>query len=372
MPKLNTVFVILSVVVLGLPTTVAAQTTPPGQTANAVQTTPPGQSQDTAQTTQPARTADTAQTAQPGQTPVTAQTTPLAQTPDTAQVVVQQTEVTLDGRLTFGGVGFVAGEGTTITVEDDQGGVQARLEPLAVDATGQIATVSVAVPGGLAPGPHTLHITGLSSQRFGHAAFQLQWQPPTVHLDAYTGKPTHHFSFSGSGFVPGEQVDVFLDNPRSDSFGSQASEPLASVAADPRGELASHELTIPQVAPGDYRLAFVGRTSHAPVSVGFNVQGFHPWAVLDNYSIAPHQSVGFEGQDFVPGEVVQVYLNSRLSQPVAQATADAQGHFALHDAFELPDLVGHNQLIFVGQQSQTEVTATFAAATSAPRPATPE
>src|SRR5262249_20699851 len=123
-------------------------------------------------------------------------------------------------------------------------------------------------------------------------------------------------------------------------------------------------LTIPSMGPGDYQLVFVGRTSQMPASVGFNVQGFHPWAVLDNYYIAPQAPVGFRGEDFIPGELVQVYLNTRLSQPVAQVTADANGHFAVQNAFLLPNVTGGNQLIFVGQQSQTEVTAGFAAATN--------
>ena len=181
--------------------------------------------------------------------------------------------------------------------------------------------------------------------------------PPTVHLDAYTGKPTHTFKFSGGGFVPTEAVDIYL--------GPQTGDPLATVSADSRGEI-GQELTIPMVAPGDYNLAFVGRTSHTPANVGFNVQGFQPWAVLDNYYIAPHGGVGLDGEDFIPGEVVQVFLNTRLSDPLAQITADADGHFAVKNAFDLPDLTGNNQLIFVGQLSQTEVTATFTAATPTP------
>src|SRR5438105_7890426 len=194
------------------------------------------------------------------------------------------------------------------------------------------------------------------------AAAQSTGQPPTVHLDAYTGKPSHNFGFSGSGFVPGEQVDVYL--------GPQTSDPLMTVAADGQGDIRGQNMTIPFISAGDYSLAFIGRSSHIPATVGFNVQGFHPWAVLDNYYIAPHASVGFDGEDFVPGEVVQVYLNTRLSDPVAQVSADANGHFAVNNGFELPRLTRNNQRIFVAQQSQTEVTATFAAATP-PTPTTP-
>jgi hypothetical protein len=189
----------------------------------------------------------------------------------------------------------------------------------------------------------------------------VQWQPPSVHLDTYTGKPTQRFSFAGVGFVPGEQVDVYL--------GAQATAPLTSVTADGRGDITGRDMVIPSVSPGDYTLSFVGLGSNKPVSVGFNVQGFHPWTILDHFYVTPHTGVGFEGTDFVPGEVVQVFLNTRLSQPVAQVTADADGRFRTTNAFTLPDLTGNNELIFVGQQSQTEVTATFAAAT--PPPANP-
>ena len=118
------------------------------------------------------------------------------------------------------------------------------------------------------------------------------------------------------------------------------------------------------MTPGDYQLVCVGQSSHNPATVGFNVQGFHPWVVLNNYYVKPQSGVGFSGDDFVPGEPVQVYLNTRLSQPVAQVTADANGHFGVDNAFPLPNVTGNNQLIFVSRQSQTEVTATFAAATN--------
>jgi hypothetical protein len=180
--------------------------------------------------------------------------------------------------------------------------------------------------------------------------------PPSVHLDSYTGKPTHSFAFSGNGLAPGEAVDVYL--------GDQCAGPLATVSADSQGAITAQTLSVPLMTPGDYQLVFVGQSSHTPATVGFNVQGFHPWVVLNNYYVKPQSGVGFSGDDFVPGEPVQVYLNSRLSQPVAQVTADANGHFGVDNAFPLPNVTGNNQLIFVSQQSQTEVTATFAAATN--------
>ena len=186
--------------------------------------------------------------------------------------------------------------------------------------------------------------------------------PPTLHVDTYTGKPTHTFSFEGAGFAPNEPVDLFM--------GSHAAGLLVAVQADERGNVSGHNIAIPLIPPGDYTMTLNGRTSQTPAIVGFNVQGFHPWVVLDNYYITPGASVGFQGDDFVPGEIVQVYLNTVLTQPVAQAPADADGRVAAQNAFELPNVTDNNQLIFVGQQSQTRVTATFTAAT--PRPSSPD
>ena len=177
--------------------------------------------------------------------------------------------------------------------------------------------------------------------------------PPTVRLDSYTGKPTQSFAVSGNGFAPGEAVDIYL--------GDRTAGPLATVSADAQGDITSHSLSIPSMSPGDYQMVLVGRTSQSPTSVGFNIQGFHPWAVLDNYYVAQQSEVGFRGEDFVPGEVVDVYLNTRMSDAVAHVTADANGHVAARDVSR-PNIPGAYELIIVGHQSQTEVTATFSVA----------
>src|SRR5207248_2510637 len=43
-------------------------------------------------------------------------------TPDSAQITLQATGLTFDGRLTFNGHGFVAGESCSVSIEDAQGG----------------------------------------------------------------------------------------------------------------------------------------------------------------------------------------------------------------------------------------------------------
>jgi hypothetical protein len=297
-------------------------------------------------TPRPTQGPTTAPTVAPSATPA-----PFSQGP--TFVLLRAKEVTADARLNFMGQGFAAGEQTTVTVEDPQGVVEATLGPVVIQDDGRFDEVSMAVPAGLVPGPHTLHVVGATSGHSAKTSFRLRWLPPTIKLDAYSGKAKHSFSFSGAGFAPGEDVDVLM--------GGLGGSPLATYTADDQGAVVGRDVPIPLVQAGDYPLYFVGRDSGSPVSVGFNVQGFRPWAVLDNYNPPPYSLMGFSGEDFVPGEVVLIYLNQRTTQPLTQVQADDTGRFVVKNAFELPELKGENHVIFIGQQSAAEITVSFMA-----------
>ena len=176
-------------------------------------------------------------------------------------------------------------------------------------------------------------------------------QTPSVHLELYSGKPAHTLTFTGTGFEPSEDVDVSLSE-----------QSLATITADAEGRILHAGISIPLLSAGDYTVSFVGRTSRIPVAVGLNIQGFRPWVVLHNYYVSPQSGVGFNGEDFVPGETVSVYLNSTLGEPVVQVTADGDGRITMANALSPTNLTGDNRLIFVGQQSHAELTATFTVA----------
>jgi hypothetical protein len=268
--------------------------------------------------------------------------------------LLRAVDVTADARLNFLGQGFLNGEKITVTVGDGRGRVEATLESVTAADDGRIDEVSVPVPSGLAPGAHILRAVGSASGRSARATFQLRWLPPNVKLDEYTAKGQHTFGFVGSGFAPGELVDLHL--------GGLGGAPLATFQADAQGNVVGRDVTVPLVQPGDYPLYFAGRSSQSSASVGFNVQGYKPWVVLDNYSPPPYYPMGFQGEDFVPGETVQVFLQQRAGQLVAQVTADASGRFRVKGAFELPELTKRDsRLVFVGQESRTEISANFIA-----------
>ena len=267
-------------------------------------------------------------------------------------ILIRAPDLTAGARLNFQGQGFLAGEQARVTIEGAGGQVEAELDPVTISKDGNLDEVSVVLPGGVGRGEHTLRATGVSSGRSARATFTVVYVTPKIALDTYSAKSNHTFGFTGTGFLPGERVEVRL--------GGLGGSPLATLQSDAQGSVTAQDVALPLIQAGDYLLYFVGEQSQTPVSVGFNVQGFSPWVVLDNYSLAPYSTMGFTGQDFVPNEEIEVYLGQRTGQPLLRLAADPKGQFAVKNAFVLPDVAhGDQQLLFVGHQSGAQITAKF-------------
>jgi hypothetical protein len=269
-----------------------------------------------------------------------------------AFVLLRSRQITAGARLNFQGQGFLPGEQAAVTIEDSHAAVEATLDAVTISKDGNLDEVSVNVPDGLGRGDHVVRVAGITSGRSAQAILTLLYVTPKITLDTYSAKSDHTFGFSGSGFTPGELVDVRL--------GGLGGSPLATVPSDAQGNVAAQDVPLPLIQAGDYLVYFVGEQSQTPVSMGFNVQGFSPWVVLHTYAAAPYSPMGFTGQDFVPGDQVEVYLGQRSGQPLIRLAADATGQFAVTGAFNLPDLSpGDHQLIFIGHKSAAEIVAKF-------------
>jgi hypothetical protein len=252
--------------------------------------------------------------------------------------------------LHFVGSGFLPGEELAVTILGQQGQPEAQLTSVSADRAGRFSVATETIPAGLSPGTHLLLVQGQSSHRLARASFQMHDIPPTVTLDTYTVKSRQDFSFAGNGFLPNEVVEVRL--------GSPTGQRLAAMSANAKGNVAGRVM-VPRLAAGNYTLFFVGRQGRSPISVGLNVQDFHPWVVLDSYAPSPHQRLGFTGEDFAPGEEVLVYLNRRGGEPVARLQADTFGRFQAPATWGVGALSGEQELIFVGQGSGAMTTATI-------------
>lgn len=275
-----------------------------------------------------------------------------------ALLQLQGKDLTLNVPLRFAVSGFLPGEGLMVTIQNQQGRPEAQLDPTIADKAGQINTTVEAIPANLAPGTYVLLVEGVRSHRRAQATFQMHWIPPTVRLDTYSVKPEHGFGFSGSGFMPNEVVEVHLNSPTGGR--------LAATGANDVGNVTGRVL-VPLLPEGDYSLFFVGRQSQTPVTVGLNIQGFHPWVVLDTYAPSIHARMGFHGEDFAPNEEVLVYLNQQTGEPIVRIQTDASGRIVAPAAWEVPKLSGENTLSFVGQKSGAMVITSFTIAPKAVR-----
>jgi hypothetical protein len=288
----------------------------------------------------------------PSPSPVPAKSpTPRAPTAP-AFLLIRAPQITAGAHLNFQGQGFLADEQATVTIETTQGETEATLEPVTISKDGNLDEVSVVLPDGIGRGDHFLHAVGVSSNRSARARFSVVYVAPKIVMDTYSVKSNHTFGFTGSGFAPGEVVEVRI--------GGLGGSPLATFPADAVGNVSAQSVPLPLVQAGDYTVYFVGQQSRNPVSVGFNIQGFTPWVVLDSYSLAPYSMIGFRGQDFVPGDPVEVYLDVRDGEPLLRIAADADGQLAVQNAFTLPDVLkGDHQLLFLGKKSGANISAKF-------------
>lgn len=265
-------------------------------------------------------------------------------------ILLRGNDIAQDSKLNFIGSGFQPSESVALSVDGNELKLGPGVAPIGADKEGRINEVSLDLPKDLVPGQHTLTVRGSQSGKSAQATFRLQRVPPKIELEQYTAKPEQPFNFTGSGFIPGEDVDLRL--------GSLQGNLLTTVTADDKGQI-SGNASLPLMSGGDYPLFFVGKRSQLPTSVGFNAQDFNPWIVLDNYSPPPYYQMGFTAEDFAPGEDVFVYLNQQSGDPLAKLRADKDGKIAAKEAVSLAPLKGENTLIFVGQHTGKTATAKF-------------
>lgn len=282
-----------------------------------------------------------------------------------ASVQLAAHDVTPDSQLRVMATGFLSGEPLVATIKDMHGQLYAR-KTLQTDRNGRLRETTLALPAQLGAGAYRLIVVGNTSHRTASATFQMHVIPPTVMLDTYAATPGQVVDFAGNGFIPGEVVTVDL---------GPSPAPLLRTTATAEGAVSGH-LTIPKVHVGTYTLTLRGKTSQTPASVGFNVQGFLPWVVLDRYTLAHGEGVGFIAHGFAPGEPVLVYLNARqgttaTGTPVLTVTADSSGQLVVQDTW-LPGgaISGTNVLTLVGRWSKATTTAEFTVQATGQHPAT--
>jgi len=263
------------------------------------------------------------------------------------------------GSVSISGQNFPAHEGVVVTIDGQPINLDVDGFSVVTDKNGSFSGLAVDVPAELPRGKHVVRAVSAKTNKAAEAEFQAQpggaWIEPSV----YAAKPGDSVHFRGGGFNANEQVKVYFDRLGRDA--------LATVQADPAGAI-SADVAVPMVSASDqHAFIFVGGASGFPARTGFTVLGFYPWVVLSTYLTPPERAIGFAGYDFVPGEVISIYLNQPGVNRIGVLRANNKGAFQVNNAFRVPaKLIGQNTLYFVGQESNTTVSAAFEISSFAP------
>ena len=216
--------------------------------------------------------------------------------------------------LSFNGAGFAPGE--TVTVMADMATTPSA--SFTTDSKGAFKNAgSITMPASFASSAHTFHLVGTSSKASGDVSVTVGQYFPSAYPSAYYLLPGGALSFSGSGFFPGEQVNVYQD------LNTTAS---TTFTVDTNGAfLAAGNVTLPLGSGGSqvsYNL--VGAHSGAQIAVVVTVGQLYPQLSPSSYYLRPSETFTATGSGFLPGEAVSLVVG----KVTTTVTADAKGNAA--------------------------------------------
>src|SRR5262249_4390962 len=199
---------------------------------------------------------------------------------------------------------------------------------LPADSAGHIMS---SVPVGVAPvGPTTLVLVGTRTQTTATAAYQMLGMYPTTAMHPWAAKAGHPVGFTGSGFVPGEQVLIYLN--------STNGMPALTTTANNSGGF-SLGFIIPFGLRGKKSLTAVGNQSRPATTSGFQVLPYLPSAQASTYGAMPGTTVSFYAPGFAANEVVLVYAGH--NQLVTAFRVNSKGAAAAAGSYIVPNAPGY-------------------------------
>jgi hypothetical protein len=238
------------------------------------------------------------------------------------------------------GINFAAGD----TVQLQFNGAQ--VDSQQTDTTGTV-NFEFSVPQ-LANGQYPVVATGRTR---GTATVNFTISGTSLSLSSQDGPPGTSVTATGTGFQPGETVQVFFN-------GAQVGTPLADTTGTFRTTF-----TIPSLPNGSYQADAKGQSSGDTASAPFTVGGA---SVMLSASSGPvGTNLTATGSGFAPGTSVRVLFADAL---VDTQTANTNG--SVTSNFAIPRVVAGNYLVTMTVQNGPTVTAIFTvtAQTETPTP----
>ncbi|HEY1296681.1 MAG TPA: hypothetical protein VGJ60_26690, partial [Chloroflexota bacterium] len=211
----------------------------------------------------------------------------------------------------------------------------AQVDSQQADTTG-LVNFQFTVPQ-LANGQYQVLATGKTR---GSASVTYTISGTSLSLSAQQGPPGTSITATGTGFQPGETVQVFFN-------GAQVGTPVADTAGTFKSTF-----NIPTIANGKYQVDAKGQTSGNTASAPFTVGGAN--VALSTDSGAVGASVTATGTGFAPGDSVRLVFAGSL---VSTQNADTTGSVTFN--FTIPRVVPGLYLVVMSGGSGATASATF-------------
>ncbi len=214
--------------------------------------------------------------------------------------------------LGFTGSGFAPNE--TVNVTDAVSG--AAISSFKATSDGSFANAGAfSVPASYAGTSKSFVLTGSLSHATTSVTTGIGQYYPNVSPTGYYVLPGKTVSFNGSGFIPGETVNVTVGKTV-----------VSSAVADSFGNLtAAAPVTVPTNAGGTViNYTLTGATSGGQGTAGVQIGNYNAQASPSTYYALPGAVVTFSGNGFASGEVVAVFSGKAN---LGNFTTDASGAF---------------------------------------------
>jgi hypothetical protein len=216
---------------------------------------------------------------------------------------------------------------------------------LNADSSGTIGRASIRV--GVAPvGETTLVLVGTRTHTTATTPYLMLGLYPSTASHPWAVRAGHPVTYTGSGFAPGEQVLIYLN---------QASGvPALTTMANNYGSF-SVSFMVPFGLKGRQSLTAIGDQSRAATTSGFTVEPYLPSVQASTYGALPGTTLSFYATGFAANEVVLVYLGAGKGETGKLVTAfrvSAEGSAAAAGDYIVPSGVqGALYFTLVGQKS---------------------
>jgi len=248
------------------------------------------------------------------------------------------------GAVLVSGGGYSNGETVNIYLKNPSG------TPVATATAGTnslFGPVSVTIPANTAQGNINIIAIGATSQLQATNAYFVVPFSPVITVTSNTNTPLSTITLNGSGFAPGESINLALANATS------------TVTADSGGAFTDASIVIPAVASNVYILKADGQNSAAEATAFVFIGGFFPSVTPATYYILPGQTLNFSGSGFASNEPVNIF-EAAGQTPLKTFNTDQSGNFSAAGNIIIPfNLAGTSQTFsFVGTESHVQTNTT--------------